>query len=196
MTAPKWGGPWVGKVAAHGHWETPATITLELAQVPESVTVSGNESFAGSLGSVTQTNGFLSSADGVSSWDTSYGTLIASGTFGPVPGDAVGQVVSSSRIHLTCSLYSRWAADQSHPQTVHVVMDSGMLINQASPYAGSVDGDPGGWQVEETAAQMFNVYLQPLFQGGQTNGTYELHAEITAISMTLVYQPPDVWVSD
>lgn len=214
MTAPKWGGPWIGKVAAHGHWETPDTVDLILDQVPESVSLAAYWDFLAS-GAVTQTDGFVSTAS-VTNQEigaSAAGEYTVEGQFGPIPGGAVGTVVGAI-VNVSAS---------GHAAAVTPPGLSGLF--QATLYTRRVSGDttsdtqesPGSWGANNGVALAVSdladvpsvsilVGLRSQYEVDPSEwgihpekydaGLYEMAAEITAITLTVTYQPPDVWVPD
>lgn len=189
MTAPKWGGPWVGKVAAHGHWETPATEEIELQQVSEGVTLTGYYDWA--TGTTQQNDGFLSEGASIEGSQTGAGALAVAGHFGPIPEGTAGGYIGAS-LHVTITGVAEGIGGHVYTRASRGV---GFYTadDHESPFSGTDNiGVPlGVAQLADVPALVFTVELWAI---SPTN--LAVAGAITAISLAVTYQPPDVWVPD
>lgn len=215
MTAPKWGGPWIGKVAAHGHWETPDTVDLILDQVPESVSLAAYYDFLAS-GAVTQTDGFLSTAYVTNQevGTSATGEYTVEGQFGPIPGGAVGTVVGAN-VNVSADGYAHAATPPGLSGLFQVTLYTRRV--SSGDTTSDTQESPGSWganngvvlgvsDLADVPTVAILVGLRPQYQIDPSEwgihpekygvGLYEMAAEITAITLTVTYQPPDVWVPD
>ena len=201
MTAPKWGGPWIGAVVPSGHWETPDVVTLTgLEQDPDSVTKNAQETpgvYDSPLGSWVPSSGFLGDGSGVNSLSVQGGAVDLQGLFAGLSGLVGTLVAATVNITGTASVVKDGVGDWG-------LVSIGTYSPGASPFSGTVSADqtgyiPVGYALDLIGQYAYFFHVQAWSMGsdnGQPPGTVSHNFAISAVTLDITYQPPDVWVWD